>query len=109
MPDRVVVQADGSMPVRTKPACPCEACKADFDAAPSARHGSMARFESGCSCATCRMWDFRFRRILEREADDQHFEPYGRDAFEPEAASDPQPRQGGGGSSRSLIRRLWPL
>ena len=81
------------MPVRDRPACPCAQCALDWAAAPSARHGSMPRYESGCRCADCRMWAVGFRRILEREADEQRFEPFGR---EPEAASDPQPTQASG-------------
>ena len=80
MADRAVVQADGTMVVRAKPACPCSACKAEWDAAPSARHGSMSRYESGCRCDGCTMWAMRFNRSLEREADAQRFEPYGRDS-----------------------------
>ena len=103
MADRVVVQADGSMPVRDRPACPCAQCALDWAAAPSARHGSMPRFEAGCRCADCRMWAKGFNRALAGEAADEHFEPYGRDAFEPEAAKQPS-----SGSSPSLIRRpLW--
>ena len=102
MADRVAVQAVGSFPARARPACPGPQCAADFAAAPNARHGSMARFESGCSCGACGMWDFRFRRILEREADEQRFEPHGRDVFEP--AAEPQPTQASGGSN--LLRRV---
>ena len=105
MAERVVVQADGSMPVRDRPACPCAQCAADWAAAPNARHGSMQRYESGCRCADCRMWVLRFNRALAGEADNenaQRFQPHSRDTFEPEV--DPQPTQGGGGSN--LLRRV---
>ena len=112
MADRVVVQADGSMPVRDRPACPCAQCEAEWLAASSARHGSMQRYESGCRCGGCELWAKGFNRALAGEADNEHaqrFQPHSRDIFEPEAASDPQPRQGGGAgtSAGNLLRRLW--
>ena len=102
MADRVALQADGSMPVRDRPACPCARCALDAEATPG--HGTMQGVEAGCTCQKCRLWAWRFNRILEREADEQRFEPFGR---EPEA--EPQPAQGSGAgtSAGNLLRRLW--
>ena len=105
-------QADGAMPLRAKPTC-CPQCVAEWEAAATAAHGTMARADwAGCTCLKCKQWTRRFNRALEREADEQRFEPHGRDVFESEAAEAAEAAKqpsSGSSPSRSLIRRLWPL
>ena len=102
----------GAKPLRARPTC-CSQCVAEWEAAATAAHGTMARADwAGCTCQKCRLWAWRFNRALAGEADNEHaqrFQPHSRDIFEPEAASDPQPTQasGAGTSAGNLLRRLW--
>ena len=114
-------QADGAMPARTKPACPCPRCEAEYAAASTSPHGAMLRYEAGCRCGECRLWSTFFNRAL--RAENAGGKPRGfngraaaylremlaPDTFDPEPEAEPQPTQGSGAgtSAGNLLRRLW--